>query len=335
MNRNRVGVWPVVVLMMSFLLTACATAKKDGADRKVGTWSYITTKIGPSWWYDRIDVKGARAKGTTGAGRSIAVVDTGLLPGHEDFEPARILPGFAPCASDTTNTTDKKGHGTELAGIAAGMDPGTATFGVAKAASLIPIKVDCGVVYADQLKDGIQAAIDRKADIVLIALGGYPTDRPDLDALLIDLVSKNPGTLFVVASMWDGSAQYPFPDWTRPNPPKNKVDNVIVVAAMTDDEQGNEVPYNAHLGDLWAPGRGVQTASIEPSPTANPHEPYPMQGTSAASAIVAGCAALVKEKATGLTGEQLKKALIDAAEPQVNLPSPNNKRLNCNGAVPN
>lgn len=334
MNRNRGGVWPVVVVMLSFLLTACATTKMNGTDGEVGTWSSITTKLGASWWYDRVDVKGARAKGMTGAGRSIAVVDTGLLPAHEDFDPTKILSGFAPCASDTTNTTDKRGHGTELAGIAVGMDPGTATFGVAKAAWLIPIKVDCGVVYADQLKDGIQAAIDKKADIVLIALGGYPTDRPDLDTLLGELVRNNTGTLFVVASMWDRSAQYPFPAWTRPDPEKKKVDNVIVVAAMTLDDQGNEVPYNAQLGDLWAPGRGVQTASIEPSPSANPHEPYAMQGTSAASAIVAGCAALVKEKTPGLTGEQLKKALIDAAEPQQYLGLTNNKRLNCNEAVP-
>jgi serine protease len=332
MNRYRGGVWPAVVVVLSFVLTACATAKMDGADGKVGTWSYVKTKLASSWWYDLVDVKGARAKGATGAGRNIAVVDTGLLRGHEDFDSAKVLPGLAPCANDSTNTTDTKGHGTELAGIAVGKDPGNATNGLAPAAGLIPIKVDCGVVYADQLKEGIQAAIDKKADIVLIALGGYPSDRPDLDTLLKDLVSKNEGTLFVVASMWDGSV-YPFPGWTRPDREKKKADNVVVVAAMTIDDHGNEVPYNAQFGDLWAPGRDVQTASIESSPTANPHDPRLMQGTSAASAIVAGCAALVKEK-TGLTGEQLKKALIDAAEPQQYLGSVNNKRLNCSKAVP-
>ena len=326
MNRHRGGVWPALVVVFSFLLTACATAKMDEAAGTVGAWSYVNTRLPSSWWYDRVDVKGARAKGVTGAGRNIAVVDTGLLPGHEDFDPANIVPGLAPCASNSTNTTDTKGHGTELAGIAAGRDPGKATSGLAPAARLIPIKVDCGVVYADRLAQGIQGAVDRKADIILIALGGYPTDRPDLDTLLKDLVDKNEGTLFVVASIWDGSVQYPFPQWTT-------LKNAVVVAAMTLDDSGNEVPYNAKLGDLWAPGREVQTASILPLPTSNPHDPYSMQGTSAASAIVAGCAALVKEK-TGFTAEQLKKALIDKAEPQQYLGSPNNKRLNCGRAVP-
>jgi subtilisin family serine protease len=316
----------VVVVMLSFVLTACATAQMDGAGRKVGTWSYVKTPLKSSWWYDLVDVKGARAKQKTGADTIIAIVDTGLLPGHEDFDPSKILPGFAPCASDTTDTTDKRGHGTELAGIAVGLDPGKATSGVAPAAWLIPIKVDCGLVYADHLTQGIQAAVDKKAQVILIALGGYPTDRPDLDTLLKDLVGKNEGALFVVASMWDGSAQYPFPKWTA-------LKNAVVVAAMTIDDQGNEVPYNAQFGDLWAPGRDVQTASIGPSPKANPHDPYLMQGTSAASAIVAGCAALVKEK-TDLTPEQLKRALIDAAVPQLNLGPTNNKRLNCSRAIP-
>ncbi len=325
MNRHKASVWPVM-FVLSFLLTACTTAEVHEADRKVGEWSYVNTRLASTWWYDRVDVKGARMKGATGAGKKIAVVDTGLLPGHEDFVPVQILPGLAPCASDTANTTDKSGHGTELAGIAAGKDPGHATFGLAPAAGLIPIKVDCGVVYADRLTEGIQGAVDRNADIILIALGGYPTDRADLDTVLSGLVSKSAGTLFVVASMWDGSTQYPFPQWTT-------LKNAVVVAAMTLDDMGNEVPYNAKLGDLWAPGRGVQTASIEPAPNANPHDEYSMQGTSAASAVVAGCAALVKEK-TGLTAEQLKRALIDAGEAQPYLGSSNNKRLNCSKAIP-
>ena len=54
-----------------------------------------------------------------------------------------------------------------------------------------------------------------------------------------------------------------------------------------------------------------------------------MQGTSAASAIVAGCAALVKEK-TGQTGARLKAALVQAAEPKPGLGA----RLNCGKAIP-
>ncbi len=126
----------------------------------------------------------------------------------------------------------------------------------------------------------------------------------------------------MVASVWDGTV-YPLPEWTR-------LDNALVVAAMTLDDARNEVRFSDRAGDLWAPGRDVETADIAPDP-ANPslHALYMMQGTSAASAIVAGCAALVKEK-TGQTGGRLKAALVQAAEPKPGLGA----RLNCGKAIP-
>lgn len=321
MNRHRRRVWLVIVLAWSVLLPACATPKREAPAE---TWSYVTTRLPPFWWYDRVDVAGARAKGRAGTGSSVAVVDTGVLAPHEDL--GNVAPGVATCGSNSADTMDRKGHGTELAGIVLGRDRGRATRGVAPAAAVIPIKIDCGVVSAGPLTQGVDRAIERKAEIILLALGGYPPGPPDVDAFLTDRVRKNPDILFVVASTWDGSAQYPFPPWTR-------LDNAIVVAAMTLDDQQNEVPYGAKRGDLWAPGRDVETASIEPSAGANPHDPFLMQGTSAASAIVAGCAALVKET-TGHVGARLKTILIATAEVKPGLGSTNNGRLNCSKAIP-
>ena len=52
-----------------------------------------------------------------------------------------------------------------------------------------------------------------------------------------------------------------------------------------------------------------------------------------ASAIVAGCAVLVKER-TGQTGARLKGALVQAAEPKPGLGAVNNRRLSCGKAIP-
>ena len=319
MNRHRRRVWLVVFLALSVLPSACAKPK-----RAIESWSYVNTPLPPFWWYERVDMAGARAKGSTGIGRSVAVVDTGVLAPHEDL--GTVAPGVASCGNNSADTMDRKGHGTELAGIALGRDPGRATRGVAPGAAVIPIKIDCGVVSAGSLTQGVDGAIERKAEIILLALGGYPPGPPDVDVFLTDRARKNPDILFVVASTWDDSARYPFPPWTR-------LDNAIVVAAMTLDAKQNEVPYSAKRGDLWAPGRDVETASIEPSAGASPHDPFLMQGTSAAAAIVAGCAALVKEK-TGYAGARLKTALIAAAEAKPGLGSTNNGRLNCNKAIP-
>jgi subtilisin family serine protease len=316
MNRDRRGVLVVTAVALALLLPACATAPKP----EVQTWSYVETRLPPYWWAALVDVGGARARGATGTEQRIAILDTGILPGQEDL--ANVSPGTATCGSDRTDTTDKNGHGTQLAGIAAGRDPGRATRGVAPGARLIPIKVSCGLVTADALTKGVDRAIAEKADVVLLAPGGYPAGPPDVSAFLKDRIAMNPNILFVVASVWDGTV-YPLPEWSR-------LDNGLVVAAMTLDAARNEVRFSNRAGDIWAPGRDVETADIAPDP-ANPslHTPYMMQGTSAASAIVAGCAALVKEK-TGQTGGRLKTALVQAAEPKPGLGA----RLNCGKAIP-
>jgi len=335
MTHYRRGVWPVVVGALSLLLTACATTMKEPT---VGTWSYVNSDLGPFWWYDFLEM-GVVHKRATGIDRTIAIVDTGVVTNHEDL--AKVLPGVATCGSNSADTRDANGHGTQLAGIALGKDPGPdpalrhppVTQGVAPAAALFPVKIECGLVSADSLVKGVKEAINKKPDVILIALGGYPAGQPDVNATLTDLVGRDgKDILFVVASVWDDSA-YPFPGWTRPDPAKGKVDNVIVVAAMTLEKvNGPELPYNDKRGAISAPGQNVGTADSEFEPSTIPlrfrfHAQFSMQGTSAASAIVAGCAALIKEKKPNLTGADLKAVLTSTAVK----PS---GRLNCNEAVP-
>jgi subtilisin family serine protease len=342
MNERRSG--GVAVLVALALVAGCATAPRE---TKVRDWSYVNTRLDPFWWYALVDVPTARQKAGVGANRTVAIVDTGVLGGHEDL--AKVGPGVATCGSNPTDATDRNGHGTQLAGIALGRDPGAATRGIAPGAGLLPIKVDCGLVSADSLARGVQRAVESRPDVVLLALGSYPTTTPDVEKVLADRIAASPDILFVIASIWDGSAQFPFPAWTRR-------DNAIVVAAMTLDDHKREVPFSAKRGDIWAPGRDVQTASIEAAATGpgdrgspavseipgtrqerglamRAHEPYFMQGTSAASAIVAGCAALVKER-TGQAGAVLKKTLLTAAEPRPTLGPSDNGRLNCGKALP-
>jgi subtilisin family serine protease len=244
------------------------------------------------------------------------------------------VPGEATCGKTPADTDDKNGHGTQLAGIAVGRDPGHATRGVAPDAVLVPIKIDCGLVSAESLTKGIDAAIKRKPDVILLAIGGYPAGPPDVATFMQSRVSANPGILFVVASVWDG-IHYVFPKWTR-------ADNALVVAAMTLDAQmgardkvdrTKEIPYSARRGDIWAPGRNVATADIELPPGSTMHSQYFMHGTSPAAGIVAGCAALVKGK-TGASGAALRNALVSKADPKPDLGATSNGRVNCNQALP-
>jgi hypothetical protein len=310
------------------LLAACAAPMRV---QRYGYWSYVETELDPFWWARLIDVPGARQKAGTGSGASVAIVGTGVLSGHEDL--ATIVPGEATCGKTPADTDDRNGHGTQLAGIVVGLDPGHATRGVAPGATLIPIKVDCGVVSAEALTKGVDVAIARKPDIILIAIGGYPSGPPDVSAFMLSRVTANPSILFVVASVWDGTG-YVFPAWTQ-------TDNALVVAAMTLDSEdtdrtkvtNKEVPLGARRGAIWAPGREVGTADIETEPGFTIHSQFLMYGTSPAAATAAGCAALFKSK-TGSGGAAIKRALVSAADPKPDLGPAPNGRLNCAKAIP-
>jgi hypothetical protein len=337
MTRHCVRILALAAVI--FVLGACAKCprcvpspppKETTSSRN---WISRDTKLDPFWWSDLVDVPVARKNFGTGAGVKVAIVGTGVLNGHEDL--ATIAPGKATCGSKPDDTNDAtNGHGTQLAGITVGRDPGHATRGVAPDATLIPIKVDCGVVLADALTKGIDAAIATAPDVILIAIGGYPYGPSDFAKFMLGRVNDNPRILFVVASVWDGTGEYVFPGWTQ-------APNALLVAAMTLDAVAGdprtlskkEIPYTARRGTIWAPGRIVGTADIEPEPPPSTyHAQFLMHGTSPAAAIVAGCAALVKGK-TGATGATLKSALLAGSPGNSDLGPPPNGRLNC-GAVP-
>jgi subtilisin family serine protease len=75
--------------------------------------------------------------GCNGSGVSIYIVDTGIRATHAEFSPGRVntARGFT-AINDGRGTADCNGHGTYVASLAAGN-----TFGMASAATLIPVRV--------------------------------------------------------------------------------------------------------------------------------------------------------------------------------------------------
>jgi hypothetical protein len=349
MNRHAYGVSLGLLLVLSVLISACATPPGPA---RAKPWSYFGTTPDPFWWSDKVEVgqlhKNAKKYGN---GRTVAILDSGFAAYQPDVTPpTRVNPsGVETCsATPTKNIDDINGHGTAMAVIALGDErpdfivspgkPGSATGGIAPKANLLPIKVACGVSTADSVTRGLDIAVKpiavtptlKKVDVILLALGGWPSDRNSqnetIHAHLSKVVTKNRDILFVVASVWDGTTSM-FPTWTAE-------ENVIVVAAMTlkPGTPPIEDYYSDKRGDIWAPGRDVETAFID---YGNPkysgkYGEYLMQGTSAAAAIVAGCAAAVKLP-TDTKAMTLKKRLTDKAATNT-LPG-GEPRLNCLGAV--
>ena len=94
----------------------------------------------PSWGLDRVDQVNLPLDNTFtspnqgGAGVRAYIVDTGVQADNPDFA-GRILPGYDVIGTNAQNV-DCHGHGTHVAGTAAGT-----RYGIAKQASIVPVRV--------------------------------------------------------------------------------------------------------------------------------------------------------------------------------------------------
>lgn len=208
----------------------------------------------------------------SGAGVNVFVLDTGIRSDHVEFS-GRLRPGFTAIA-DGNGTNDCKGHGTHVAGTVGGT-----TWGVAKGASLIPVRVlDCAGSGA---WSGVIAGIDWVANSTLrpavanMSLGGSPS--ASVDAAVAGAVAKG---VTVVVAAGNNSA-----DACNYSPAREP--SAITVGATTSLDGRASYSNFGRCVDLFAPGHAV-TSAWYTSPTAS----NLLAGTSMASPHVAGVAAL-------------------------------------------
>lgn len=111
--------------------------------------------------------------GLTGAGRAIGIVDTGIDNFHPDFGagssgPGRILDGWN-FADGNDRTQDCNGHGTAVAGVAAGQQ------GIAPGASIVALKVfgnrdGCSAALSSDVLAAVDWALERREALGLEVL---------------------------------------------------------------------------------------------------------------------------------------------------------------------
>ncbi len=247
-------------------------------DRTVSLQQSVTTQSAATWGLDRIDQASLPLDtqyhySQTGAGVTAFIVDTGIYAGHSEFT-GRVLPG-ANFVSDTNGTNDCHGHGTHVSGTVAGT-----TWGVAKAAKLVPVRVlDCtGNGSWSQVIAGLDyvASSTARPAVANLSLGGAASST--LDAAVAGAVSK--GVTVVVAA---GNSNV---DACTASPAREPT--AITVGASTSDDYR---AYFSNIGtclDLFAPGYNITSAGLtSTSATAV------MSGTSMAAPHVAGAAALI------------------------------------------
>jgi serine protease AprX len=283
-----------------------------------------------------VGAPGLWSDGKTGRGVAIAVLDSGIQA-HMDFGwPTRIV--AARRFNDRASTTaDQLGHGTWVAGIAAGA--GNASYGrymgIAPGASIVNLKVsdDNGAAYASDVVEALgwiatnHAAHNiRVANLSFVSSvdEGYATSL--LDAA-VEIV-WHAGVVVVVSSGNRGADTLRFAPANDPYVITVGANDDMATASPTDDT----LAWFSSFGltqdrvskpDLVAPGRrivgtlastGAGLAQTYPSKVISQRY-IQLSGTSAAAPVVAGGVALLLQAQPELTPDQIKWLITRSARP--------------------
>ncbi|WP_436535775.1 S8 family serine peptidase [Actinoplanes sp. HUAS TT8] len=254
--------------------------------------------------------------GDTGSGVDVAVLDTGIDTGHPDLAgPVVATESFVPGES----IEDGKGHGTHVASTIAGTGAasGGTEHGVATGARLHIGKVlgNDGFGQESWIISGMEWAVrDQHARIVNMSLGADPSDGTDPMSLAVDALSAETGALFVISAGNAGPGAYSVGT-------PGAADAALTVGAVDSHDllaffssQGPRVGDRALKPDLTAPGVDILAARSHYIDEGEGSY-LTMSGTSMAAPHVTGAAALLAAAQPGLTGQQLKDALVSTTAP--------------------
>ncbi len=234
---------------------------------------------------------------TTGSSAvTVAVIDTGVDGTHPDLK-ANVVPGWN-FVSGSADTTDRIGHGTAVAGtVAAAGNNGIGVAGVSWHSRIMPLVVvdeNDLATYSD-IADAIRYAADHGARVINISVGG-PAQSAALQSAVDYAWGK--GSLIFAAMMNDGMATPYYP----------AACNHVVAVGATDgyDHLASFSNYGAWV-TVTAPGYGILTTAVGGG--------YAYcYGTSFASPIAAGVAALVLAVNPGLTAAEVTAILEKSSD---------------------
>ena len=331
----------VVVTLSALGLVACASGGGSGASGSgeaatpattISTASTVTvsspsppppTPVGPgaasaeftkNYALGQIHADSAFTAGASGAGVTVAVVDTGVNGSGSDL--AGRLSSASTDMDATRNTpvgTDL--HATWVAGILASNYDGQGTVGVAFNSTVLSIRADSGAacgsdacISTTQAAAGIDYAIAHGAKVINMSFSGQTGSLGTaFEAALQRGVAA--GIIFTMSAGNNGNGSSTWPAIYAVDP--RFAGSIIVAGASTST--GALASYSNTAGAassayLVAPGDQMTTACN------NGKNCEIVTGTSFAAPVVAGAMALLLQAFPNLTGKQVVDLLLRTAD---------------------
>ncbi|WP_435055508.1 S8 family serine peptidase [Micromonospora aurantiaca (nom. illeg.)] len=231
-----------------------------------------------------------------GAGVLVAVPDTGVDP-HPDLS-RNLLEGKNVLTGTGDGLHDTNSHGTAMAGLIAahGSDGEIGALGLAPEAKILPIISSRSDNYgeADTLAEAIDFAVTQHAGVISVSSAGVTSEkltRSVKNALAADIV--------VIAGVGN------LPEATTIGYPAAE-EGVIAVSGT--DQVGNHasIAVTGSKIDVAAPAVDIYSTSYDGKYSKG-------TGTSSATAIVAGAAALIRSKYPNLPAQEVAHRLTATA----------------------
>ncbi|MFY1696639.1 S8 family serine peptidase [Solwaraspora sp. WMMA2101] len=270
-----------------------ADSGSAGSDRTGCRPTAVATAPAEANWGQRLVAPQRVWPTATGAGVSVAVVDSGVAAGRPELGD-RLGRGVDIVSGRGPGDTDCVGSGTALAGIVAADDgSGGDLVGMAPKAMIVPVRlVDRGVPASPPAAvTAIEVAVATGAKVILLGASvdvSDPTVRSAVDEAI------GWGAVVVVPAAAAGSAIAP--------------GNGLLRVGGLGPDQRPIADYPAGSVDLLAPAAGIRSISAAGTGA------YVGTGTEYAAAFVAGAAALVRSAHPGLSGEQTGRQLVVSAD---------------------
>lgn len=260
---------------------------------------------------------------TKGKGITVAILDTGCDTTHSDLK-ERIVGGRNFTNDDGGNVDvyeDYNGHGTHVAGTIAAIENNTGVVGIAPEANLLIIKVldEDGSGQYKWIINGINYAIEQKADIISMSLGG-PEDVPELHEVIQKAVNNNILVVCAAGNAGDGNEstdEFDYPGCYN---------EVISVGAIDLQRCSSDFSNSNNEIDLVAPGEEILSTYLNGTYAT-------LSGTSMAAPHVSGALALIKVLTNTSFERNLTEVELYAQLIKRTLPLGNSPKLEGNGLV--